>query len=189
MAVTAPIRDKKQVKKLAEYWLKQGNLRNYTLIVFGVCSALRISDLLQLTWGDVYNHERCEFRSHITLTEKKTGKNKIIALNKQVIKALHMYFPFKHGEYIFTNNRKNENAISRVQAWRIIRTAAESMKTVETIACHSLRKTFGYHAWKSGTSTALLMDIYNHTSYEVTRRYLGISQDDRDAVYLNMTLF
>ena len=189
MAMTEPIRDKKQVKELAGYWLKRGNLRNYTLIVLGVCTALRISDLLKLKWDDVYNNESEEFYSHITLTEKKTGKNKIIALNSQAVKALRLYLPFRCGEYIFTNNRKDEKAISRVQAWRIIRTAAEAINAVGRIACHSLRKSFGYFAWKAGVHPAVIMDIYNHTSYEVTRRYLGISQDDRDKVYLNMALF
>ncbi|MDR1616153.1 MAG: tyrosine-type recombinase/integrase, partial [Syntrophomonadaceae bacterium] len=57
------------------------------------------------------------------------------------------------------------------------------------VACHSLRKTFGYHAWRAGVPPVMLMDIYNHSSFEITRRYLGISQDDRDKVYLAMALF
>jgi len=32
------------------------------------------------------------------------------------------------------------------------------------------------------------MDIYNHTSLAVTRRYLGVTQDDKDEVYLSISL-
>ena len=54
--------------------------------------------------------------------------------------------------------------------------------------CHSMRKTFGYYAWKYGTQPAVLMDIYNHSSYEITKRYLGIKQDDKDSVFLSINL-
>ena len=189
MATTEPIRDRNQLHELAGYWLKRGNLRNYALIVMGVCTALRIGDLLRITWEDVYDGERGEFRSHVTLTEKKTGKRKTIALHKQAVNALRLLYPHRRGAYIFTSNRKDERAISRVQAWRIIRAAAEAIKITGCIAVHSLRKTFGYFAWKAGVLPVMLMDIFNHSSFEITRRYLGISQDDRDKVYLDMALF
>ena len=51
-----------------------------------------------------------------------------------------------------------------------------------------VRKTFGYHAWKNGTPPALLMDVYNHSSYEITQHYLGIEQDERDEIYLKLEL-
>jgi hypothetical protein len=44
MAVSEPIRDSAKLRQLAEHFLKQGQLRNYTLIILGVHTALRISE-------------------------------------------------------------------------------------------------------------------------------------------------
>jgi integrase len=188
MAATEPIRDKKQLHQMANYWLKRGHARNYTMIILGVHTALRIMDLLRLRWDDVYDEARGVFRSHITLIEKKTGKEKTIALNQNAARALSLCLPDRRGEFIFASNRKDQKAISRVQAWRIIRKTAEAAKAVGRISCHSLRKTFGYFAFKAGVLPVMLMDIFNHSSFEITKRYLGITQDDRDMVYLNLAL-
>ena len=52
-----------------------------------------------------------------------------------------------------------------------------------------MRKTFGYYAWKYlKKSAAVIMDIYNHSSFAVTKRYLGITQDDLDELYDEMVL-
>lgn len=189
MAATEPIRDKNELKKLADYFLKKGQLRNYTLVVMGTYTVLRISDLLRLKWSDVYDEERQTFRTHITIIEKKTKKERTIALNAQVLGALEQCYLHRRKEYIFANNRKEAKAISRVQAWRIIHAAVVELRIMGKIACHSLRKTFGYHAVKDGqVSLAVIVDIYNHSSYEVTKRYLGITQDERDAAYLGIEL-
>ena len=190
MAATEPIRDKNQLKALGEYFLKRGQLRNYALVVLGAHTALRISDLLRLKWADVYDEERDEFRAHVTIIEHKTGKPKTIALNKQALNALRIYSPHRRGEFVFVSNRKNGKAISRVQAWRIIHAAVIAVGIMGKIGCHSLRKTWGYHAWTSkAVSPVVIMDIYNHSSYEVTRRYLGVAQDDLDKAYLGLELF
>ena len=188
MAKTEPIRDKNQLKALSEYFLRQGKLRNYTLLIMGIYTAVRISDLLNLRWKDVYNQERNEFRQHLSLVEHKTGKRRSIALNDYVIKALNLYLPCRKSEYIFDNGRGKP--LSRVQAWRIMHDATLDVGIDDTIACHGLRKTWGYHAWTSQqVSPVVIMDVYNHSSFEVTKRYLGVEQDDLDEAYLEMKLF
>ena len=190
MAATEPIRNKKQLKELADFFLSRGQLRNYTLVLMGTYTVLRISDLLRLKWSDVYDEKRQAFRTHITIIEKKTRKERTIALNPQVIGALKQCHLHRRGDYIFANNRKEPKAISRIQAWRIIHAAVVELGIMGKIACHSLRKTWGYHAVKSGeVSLAVIVDIYNHSSYEITKRYLGITQDERDEAYLGMELF
>ena len=187
MSKTDPIRDRNKLSRLADFFLKRGEFRNYLLIIFGTCTALRISDLLKLRWEDVYDFEKKKYRHHIFLTEKKTGKEKQVALNRDLINALKIGFQHRNGNYIFSNGRKKENHISRAHAYRIIKNAAKEVGIEGTIGCHSLRKTFGYFAWKyEKISVALLMEIYNHSSESTTKRYLGIAQDDVNQVYLNI---
>lgn len=190
MTATEPIRNKSQLKALANYFLKRGQFRNYALIIVGTCTALRISDLLKLKWTDVYDEKQRVFHTHVTIVEMKTGKAKTIALNKQVLQALRLYLPHRRGDFIFASSRRNANAISRVQAWRIIRAAAMAVGLHGKISCHSLRKTWGYHAWTSkAVSPVVIMHIYNHSDYAVTRRYLGVDQDDLGKAYIGMELF
>ncbi|MDR2088158.1 MAG: tyrosine-type recombinase/integrase, partial [Clostridiales Family XIII bacterium] len=91
MKTAQPIRNNRQARELASYFLERGEIRNHVLIVMGIHTALRISDLLRLTWDDVYDFERGRIRESVTITEKKTGKSKTILLNKKIVAALGRY--------------------------------------------------------------------------------------------------
>ncbi|MCL2227812.1 MAG: tyrosine-type recombinase/integrase [Oscillospiraceae bacterium] len=187
MATTQPIRNKEDVNKLTAYYEELGQLRNQVLIVVALHTALRISDVLRLTWDNVYDFDNQWVKKSITLTEKKTGKQTKIALHDSIVDALTRYASQTaiKGGFIFKSSRSNK-AIDRTQAYRIIRTAGEAVGIEERVSCHSLRKTFGYHAWKDDVPTAIIVEIYNHSSLAVTRRYLGVTQDDKDSVYLGI---
>jgi len=189
MAATEPIRSKKHLKKLADYFLARQEYRNHALVILGTYTALRISDLLQIKWADVYDEERQAYHTHLTVCEKKTKKTKVIALNKEAPHALQLCRPYKRNSFVFASNR-DDKPISREQAWRIVKTAVNDIGIEGKIACHSFRKSWGYHAWTSGkVSPVVIMDVLNHSSYDMTRRYLGITQDDLDKAYLGMGLF
>lgn len=71
-----PIISVKKINDLKKYLIGSGNMRNYALIVLGLNSALRISDMLSLTWEDVFHFEENQFKTHVYIKEKKTGKVK-----------------------------------------------------------------------------------------------------------------
>lgn len=196
MNTAQPIRKPEDLENLKDYYRKERpNCRNELLIIMGLNTALRISDILSLRWDAVYDFDRKEYKTHILLIEQKTGKTTNIFMNQSIQKALAEYreemrknrIPFRRTQYLFRHAKKNI-PISRVQAFRIIKVAAEYSNIPGVICCHSLRKTFGYHAWKQGVSPVLLMNIYNHSSYQITKRYLGIEQDDRDQIFEQILL-
>ena len=188
MAKSEPIRKTKDIEKIEEYFIEKGQIRNNVLFNLGIYTSLRISDLLNLKWGQVYCFSKKRFNSHLHVTEAKTHKSRKIALNKNAIEALKEYLaalPDCHaGTWLFPS-RKKQNPISRIQAYRIIITAANDLSLQDNITCHSMRKVIGYHSWKAGISLALISEIYNHSSEKVTKHYLGIRQDEIDKVFLS----
>lgn len=189
-----PIKDLEELERFKNYYIViKPNVRNHVLLTLGLNSALRISDLLALQWKDVYDFSENHIRSHIRLTEQKTKKKSSIFVNDSIRQALNTYYGYlKNKSDILPEQPlflgQKTAPISRIQAWRIIKKAAESCNISGVISPHSLRKTFGYHAWKQGVSPALLMDVFNHSSFSVTKRYLGIGQDDRDEVFRNICI-
>ncbi len=192
MSYTEPIRDSQELKKFVNYYKnKHYQPRNYCMIILGLNTALRINDILNLTWDKIIDFDNYELLTHISITEAKTGKSQLIIINDALKKALielqKTWDAILPGQYLFSVDGKPSMHISRVQAYRIVKEAANNtIADSSHIGCHSLRKTFGYFAYKNGASPVLLMSIYNHSSFEITKRYLGITQDEKDNVYLSI---
>lgn len=192
MSTTQPIRNLAELELLKNYYLNiSPNLRNYALICTGINTALRISDIRLLKWKNVYDFTEKRFREHLNLIEQKTGKQNCIAMNQSLIQAFSMYMEslktISPETYIFTGNGR-DTPISRSQAFRIIRDGARDVHLSQAVSCHSLRKTFGYHAWRNGVAPVVIMSIYNHSSFHITTRYLGIEQDDKDKAFMKLNL-
>lgn len=187
MEFVQPIRDLKQIETIKKL-LKQQNLRDYCLFVLGINSGLRISDLLKLRILDVI--ENSKIKDRINLREKKTNKFKDFPLSdksKQAIKEYLKTRNYTDNEPLFIS-RKNNGFLLRGQAYKIINNVAKSVGIKEKIGTHTLRKTFGYHAYNNGYDITLIQKLFNHSSPSVTLRYIGITQDELDDVYLSLDL-
>lgn len=91
-------------------------------------------------------------------------------------------------EYVFKSREGENKPITRQQVLNILKEAAEAVGIKENIGTHSLRKTWEYHAWKSGYNPALIMETLNHSNLSVTKRYLGIRQDEINDLYDNLNI-
>ena len=92
MGTSQPIRSLDELTAFRSYYLnKEVNLRNYMLICMGLNTALRISDMLQLKWGNVYDFDRKHYVKHIVVCEGKTGKETRIAINNNLIEAFAIF--------------------------------------------------------------------------------------------------
>lgn len=193
MSTTQPIKKIDEIHELRNFFYNKGEMRNYVLVTLGVNTALRISDLLKIEWRDVWSFEQHRFKEHMVVIEQKTGKIANIYLNRQCIESLwelreSLHTEIRPTEYIFRSRVGVNNHIGRNRAYMIIKEACRNLGYEGNLGCHSLRKTFGYHAWKQGVSPAIIMSIYNHSSMEITKRYLSIEQDEKDEVYKNIAL-
>lgn len=187
MEFVQPIRDLKQIETIKRL-LRQQSPRDYCLFVLGINSGLRISDLLRLRICDV--SEKGKPRDRIRLREKKTNKFKDFPISENTKRAIKEYINSRiinENEPLFIS-RKNKGFLLRQQAYRILNDVAKSVGIKEKIGTHTLRKTFGYHAYKGGYNIEVIQKLFNHSSPSVTLRYIGITQDDMDDVYLSLDL-
>lgn len=187
MNTVSPIRDKKQIEMMKLY-LKEKSIRDYLMFMVGISSALRISDILKLKVSSVWDGKKPT--TYISLYEKKTGKYKKFPISENFQKAIKEYikeYNPSQEDFLFFS-RKGDKPITRQQASLILSTAGDYIGIKEPINTHSMRKTWGYWAYKSGVSLAHIMEALNHSSIANTKKYLGITQEEMDDIYMNLNL-
>ena len=180
MTCVETIRKISQIRKI-EKLLNLQNKRNLILFTIGINCGLRISDILSLNVGDVKN------KNFIEIKEKKTGKFKKFPINSKLKPMLDD----------FVKNRKNNeplflsifnNRLERIGAYYIITDVCKKAGLEEKIGTHTMRKTFGYHHYKKFKDIAMLQKIFNHSTPQITLRYIGIEQEEIYQSYSNFIL-
>lgn len=174
MQFVQPIRDMRKIEEMKRELLRR-NYRDYIMFIIGINTGLRISDILQLQAKNVVGV------SHITIREQKTSKEKKFLVNGYLKQEIDKYTEGMNREdYLFQSRSRDSSPISRVQAYRILNSAAMKVG-LDEIGTHTLRKTFGYHFYQKTKDVALLQKLFNHSAPSVTLRYIGINQDMLDS--------
>ena len=182
-----PIKDVAKIQAIKKF-LRKKSLRDAALFVFGINSALRISDLLSLKVCSVADNSG-DLLDAVVINERKTGKTKQFPINQSIKLALAAYLKTRShmpDEPLFPS--RIGRPLSRWRARSILHKAGQAVG-LDRIGTHSLRKTFGYHVYKkTGGNLGLVQKLLNHSSSGDTLRYIGIDMDEMNATYLALNL-
>lgn len=177
MEYVEPIKNVESIDRIKAI-LKKRSHRDYLLFVFGINTGILVSHLLKMKVSDVYDDQNV--KEYYCLREQKSGEIKPYYINNKVKSALIDYVTkseLQTTDYLFKSQKNNE-PITRQQAYRIINNVAREVGISEKIGTHTLRKTFGYHAYQKGIAISLLQSIFNHPTRAETLQYIGIERDN-----------
>ena len=174
---------------------EDGKYRDALLICVGCNLGLRISDILQLKWYQLLDSDILQ------ITEKKTSKGRSLKINNylhsQALLAYEELCIEDKNRFIFVawNTYGGEHPFSRVRAHQILKEVQYEyhISSAKVFSTHSLRKTFGRRVWltenkkgRGDQALLLLCDVFGHSSTAITKRYLGIRQQEILSLYDNI---
>lgn len=164
-----PLRTPAEIDAMKHALYELGGERDRFLFTFGINTGLRISDIVPLRVRDVRS------RPYVDIIEKKTKKTRrvhLLAIQPDIV----MYCQdMADGQFLFPS--RNGGHIGTVQAYRILVRAGELIGR-DDIGSHSLRKSFGFHYYQRTKDIATLMEIFSHSSASITKRYIGIRDEE-----------
>jgi integrase len=170
---------------------KDENYKFCLLISIGVFTGLRISDLLTLKYSDLLISET------FYIKEKKTQKQRSIKVNKdlkEIVSRIVQKSKVNDLEQLIFINKYGTKSIDKsyvnVKLKEIIK--MYRIKLEGNVSTHTFRKTLGRRVMEvnnySNESLILLMDLFGHSSMSITKRYLGIREQEIHNVYDSLSI-
>ena len=195
MQTVQPLRTKAEIEKVKAA-LKASSLRDWAMFTLGINTGLRISDILSIKVGDVVDptFRRLRIKERILIVEKKTKKTRDVLLNDSARHALKKYLASSDLQYmehfpLFPSRiGGGRMSIQRVRAWTLLNTAAKQSGIRENVGTHTMRKTYGYQLYQAGVDVTRIQNMLNHSSPNVTLKYIGITRDETDAAVRALNL-
>lgn len=177
------VKSKADISTISSLLEKHGSEIYSDIWIFGINTALRISDLLSIKMSDVTSDT-------LTLKETKTGKTRIITLNRPAQDTIRRR-KAAHPEdtYLFqakANRAALQKPIDRSVVSRKFREIGEIVKI--PLGTHSMRKTRGYQMYQAGVQIETICKVLQHSTPAITLRYIGIEKQDIQNTYTALEL-
>lgn len=146
------------------------------------------SDVQSLTWKEILG------RGNMGRTEQKTGKSRRIVFSESVAGKIEELYtllggPDKNATIIENPKTSKPYTIKHInQKLKVFR--VKYRLKIGNFSTHTFRKTFGrrlYDEFRNKSEALLLLNkIFKHSSIEVTKTYIGLTQDEINDVFLSI---
>lgn len=161
--------------------------------VISFVTALRVSDVLELKWGDVVNQKSLSF------VEKKTRKSRTIPFDTSVRNKINKLWklngkPDLDLPIMLNNSAYNRTGEVAPYSMQYINRKLKNFKykyrleiPINQFSSHTFRKTFGRYVYDSNNQSFdalnLLNMIFGHSNIKTTQIYLGIQSEEIENIY------
>lgn len=167
--------------------------RNQALFLLGIRSGFRISEILSLTLGDVYQGGRMTDRVAVARRHmKKKLEGRTVMLHTEAQAALEAWIvellkvgPSDPQTFVFRSREGGNVAINRRSAWRVLVAAYAKCGLSGKLGTHTMRKTFAkrIHA-KLGKDLIKTQKALGHRNVNSTVSYLSFDEGEIDDAIL-----
>jgi integrase len=171
-----------------------GLVRDRLLVVFGCATGFRISEILSLKAGQVFDGSNVLREVRVPRRNLKGGKGRkaravrerrvpLASVVQSVLADFLAATPnLTMDAPLFGTGRSGCQGMNRSQAFRILRAAAERAGvSVNRVSTHSLRKTFARRVFEGSKNDLLKTQrIMGHSSPVITARYLESDDQELD---------
>ena len=190
MKGTRPL-DNDEIRRVSTCFTGTFEARNRGLFMLGVSTGGRISELLSLRVGDVYQNKK-----PVTdlLYTKRIVKGKetsrAVPVNRDGRKAIDELVNWHRRHYssiaskrpLFPSRHKSGSVpMHRQTAHAILKTAFIEAGLNGHIATHSLRKSFAQRLYDQTSDIYMVQELLGHRNISTTQKYLGVNYADAKA--------
>ena len=180
-----PIRYLADIKRIKNFLINRP--RDLALFTLGINTPLRISDLLNLTWDDVYGLSPGD---SLVIYEKRTGRRLKVGFNRVCCAAvanMKMACPGQGDRalvspFLFPSRRGDVLLPSSVH--RLVKSWCKAIGLEGNYGANSLRKTWGFHQFATfGTDLSRLSTYFHHATRRQTLDYLCLAPQDFKSIF------
>jgi integrase len=163
------------------------------LFLLGVKSGVRISELLSLHVGDVWQHGRLVDRVAVQRRHMKNQREgRTVLLHPEAKAALATWLLTLRQmsgctaqTYVFRSRKGANRPISKVQAWRILHEAVTTNELTGKVGTHAMRKTFANRVYHQlNHDLVKTQRAMGHKNINSTVAYLSFVEDEIDQAIL-----